>query len=538
MSKLTSSNEIVDVAPDVARISEGLRDTGYEFNTAVADIIDNSIAAGATEIDVRFGADFLGDVAVSFGDNGCGMSRDGLINAMRYGSTARSSLASLGKFGLGLKTASTAFCRKLVVVSRPDKDAKVLRATWDLDLMCSTNAWSLALSEAAPHEAKMLDEVSDNGPGTLVIWEKVDRLVTDPKKTGTKALKNFMKRLEDSLREHISTVYQRFLDHKDLRARNIVIILNGARVHAWDPFCLEENSIPVLEKVVPVQLPSGGNSSFSIRAFILPRKEEFSTDANRERAKISNERQGVYVYREGRLIHGPDWLGMYKQEPHFSLLRVELSFDHMLDEAFHVDIKKSRILLHDHLYEWLRDNFLAAPRREAEIRYRKGAAGTAKGAAALLHTTSGNAIHQKVGALKVARISEVETGTGQVEINNNAGHSTTRLRIVTTDEPGIVHISTAPSLDNGVLWEVSLVNGAAGVTLNTGHPYYPKAYLPNKANSTVIQALDFLLWALAQAELNNVSEDNRDAFEEFRIEVSRNLKKLVADLPEVEIEAE
>jgi hypothetical protein len=533
MGDLMSTNEIVNVAPDVARISEGLRDTGYEFNTSVADIIDNSIAANATTIDVRFGADFLGDVAVSFGDNGCGMSREGLINAMRYGSTVRADLASLGKFGLGLKTASTAFCRKLIVVSRLDDEAGMLRATWDLDLMCKTNAWSLAINAPSPHEAQMLNEITDNGPGTLVIWEKVDRLVTDPKKTGTKALKNFMKRLEDSLREHISTVYQRFLDHTDSRARNIVIKLNGIHVEASDPFCFNENPTPVLEKLVPVQLPSGENSSFSIRAFILPRMEEFSSDTNRAKAKISNERQGVYVYREGRLIHGPDWLGMYKQEPHFSLLRVELSFDHMLDEAFHVDIKKSRILLNDQLYEWLRDNFLAAPRREAEIRYRKGAAGTAKGAAALLHTTSGNAIHQKVGALQVAKVSEVETGTGDVELDNNAGRSKARLRIVTTDEPGVVHISTASSLDNGVLWEVSLVNGAAGVTLNTGHPYYLKAYVPNKGNSTVIQALDFLLWALAQAELNNVSDGNREAFDEFRIEVSRNLKKLVADLPDV-----
>lgn len=535
---MISSNEFIDVVPDVARISEGLRDTGYEFNTAVADIIDNSIAAGATKIDVRFGSDFLGEVAVSFTDNGCGMSRDGLINAMRYGSSVRADQASLGKFGLGLKTASTAFCRKLIVVSRPAGESKALRAIWDLDVMCSRNSWSLALNDPSPHEQKMLDEVTNGESGTLVAWEKVDRLVTDPKKTGTKAIKNFMRRLEDSLRDHIAMVYQRFLDHSDDRARNVEIFLNGTPVSSWDPFAMSENPKPVLEKQVPVQLPSGESSTFSVRAFILPRKEEFASDENRERAKISNERQGVYVYREGRLIHGPDWLGMYKQEPHFSLLRVELSFDHTLDEAFHVDIKKSRILLNDQLYEWLRDNFLAAPRREAEVRYRKGAAGTAKGVAALLHTTSGNAIHQKVGVLKVAKVSEVSTASGEVELNNNAGHTKTRLRIVTTDEPGVVHIATAPTLDNGVLWEVSLVNGAAGVTLNTGHPYYPKAYLPNKANSTVIQALDFLLWALAQAELNNVSEENRDAFEEFRIEVSRNLKKLVADLPEVDVGAE
>lgn len=527
-----SQIETIEVPPDVARVSEGLRDTGYEFNTAVADIIDNSIAAGATVVDVRVGADFIGNIAVSVADDGCGMDRDGLINAMKYGSKKRADPASLGKFGLGLKTASTAFCKRLALISRPDGQAAPLRAAWDLDFLGQSNSWGLELGPAASHEAQLLNESAKGKSGTVVIWEKVDRLLSDYTKPDGKPLKNALKRLEDSLREHIATVYQRFLDPSDKRSRTLNIKLNGFAVVAWDPFCVAEINTPVVDKTIPVQLPSGQTTTFSIRAFILPRKEEFSTSENRIAAKISNERQGVYVYRENRLIHGPDWLGMYKQEPHFSLLRVELSFDHKLDDAFQVDIKKSRILLNEQLYEWLRDTFLAAPRREAETRYRKGAAGAVKGAAALLHTASGNAIHQKVGALKVATVTDVNSANGEVGITNNSGYSTTKLKIVTTDEPNLVHISTSETLDNGVLWEPALVNGASGVTLNTGHPYYPKAYLPNKGDSVVVQALDFMLWALAQAELNNVNDENRDAFEEFRIEVSRNLKKLVADLPD------
>lgn len=525
--------ETIDVPPDVARVSEGLRDTGYEFNTAVADVIDNSISAGATVVDVRMGADFMGNVVVSVGDDGCGMNRDGLINAMKYGSKKRDDPSSLGKFGLGLKTASTAFCRRLAVISRSEDGSQPVRAAWDLDFMGQSNSWGLELATPAPHEIQLLRDVTDDKPGTVVIWEKIDRVLTDYKKADGKPLKNAMKRLEESLRDHIALVYQRFLDPADSRGRTLEIKLNGAKVDAWDPFCVAETGTPVVDKAVPVQLPSGQTASFTVRAFILPRKEEFSSDQNRTAAKISNERQGVYVYRENRLIHGPDWLGMYKQEPHFSLLRIELSFNHKLDDAFQVDIKKSRILLNEHLYEWLRDSFLAAPRREAETRYRKGAAGAAKGAAVLLHTPSSNAIHQKVSALKVATVSGVDPATGQAQITNNSGQSTAKLHIITTNEPNTIHVATSETLDNGVLWEASLVNGGAGVTLNTGHPYYPKAYLPNKSNSVVIQALDFLLWSLAQAELNNVNDDNRDAFEEFRIEVSRNLKKLVADLPDV-----
>src|SRR4051794_4416782 len=132
----------IEVPPDVARITEGLRDTGYDFNTAVADIIDNSIAAEATVVDVRLAADFGGSLLLSVTDNGEGMDRDALVNAMKYGSKRRPHAKSLGKFGLGLKTASTAFCKRLSVISRAVGNSPPLRATWDLEDIAAVNSWS------------------------------------------------------------------------------------------------------------------------------------------------------------------------------------------------------------------------------------------------------------------------------------------------------------------------------------------------------------------------------------------------------------
>ena len=124
--------EEFELPPDPERVIVGLRDTGYEFETAVADIVDNSIAANATKVDLWLGADHRGNIRLSIVDNGDGMDRLGLFNAMQYGSRARPSAASLGKYGLGLKTASTAFCKRLSVVSRPDGKTSPLMATWDL----------------------------------------------------------------------------------------------------------------------------------------------------------------------------------------------------------------------------------------------------------------------------------------------------------------------------------------------------------------------------------------------------------------------
>ena len=103
--------EKIIVEPDPKRMIEGLRDTGYSFNTAVADLIDNSIAAEARNIKIWVRMDYVGNIKLLIADDGIGMTRDELISAMKYGSPARPNPRSLGKFGLGMKTASTAFCQ-------------------------------------------------------------------------------------------------------------------------------------------------------------------------------------------------------------------------------------------------------------------------------------------------------------------------------------------------------------------------------------------------------------------------------------------
>ena len=135
-TKVEIQENDINCPPDPERIVEGLRDTGYNFNTAIADIIDNSIAAYATKVNIIINMDPAGIITVYIADNGIGMDRDGLVNAMTYGSKVRADLGSLGKFGLGLKTASTAFCRSLSVRSK-GKDGIARKAQWDLDYLAA-----------------------------------------------------------------------------------------------------------------------------------------------------------------------------------------------------------------------------------------------------------------------------------------------------------------------------------------------------------------------------------------------------------------
>jgi hypothetical protein len=527
----TPDSPYLDVPPDPERIIEGLRDTGYEFNTAMADVIDNSIAAKAANIDVAVAMDFGGNILVSVNDDGYGMDRDGLINAMRYGSKRRVEQASLGKFGLGLKTASTAFCRRLSAISRREDGGEVLKATWDLDHIAAVERWELQLAPANPGEIKLLDTVAKGKPGTVILWEKVDRLLKAYAIPDGAAARNALKRYVDNLRFHVSMVYQRFLDTKDTRATHVNIRINGETVLPWDPYCVSETGAPIAEKVQKVDVGEKDQAEFTIRAFILPRKDEFLDRIALKEAHLTNDMQGLYVYRENRLIHGPDWLDMYSKEPHMSLCRIELSFDHKLDDAFQVDIKKSRILLDDSLYDWMQ-KFLQGPRREGQERYRKGVAATESGTAALIHAVSNNAIHAKADNLKTATFKEVDGSTGDVTITNKNGVTKLKIKLVEQKHSGECHVQPTDSLQDGVLWEPAFIDGNQAVRINTGHPYYHKVYIPNKNSGVTVQGLDSLIWGLCAAELGNVSESNKRNFEEMRYEVSRILRRLVEDLPD------
>jgi len=522
--------------PDPSRLIEGLRDTGYEFNTALADIIDNSIDAKATKVRVWIRMDVDGEVAVSVTDNGHGMDEAALLNAMTYGAKSKKDKSCLGKFGLGLKTASTAFCRRLSVVTRASQRGPVLKATWDLDHVEKKKEWEVLIDKPTKHETELLDEAADGGPGTLVLWEKVDRLLKDYENPSGGPARSALKHVAEDFQDHAAMVYQRFLDPNDKRARTFEMIINDAAVEPWDPFCRKnDNAEAVAEKKVPVELSDGGTAEFDIRAVVLPRREEFDSPAAAKAARLENQTQGIYVYRENRLIHPADWLGMFSKEPHFSLLRVEFSFDHHLDDAFQVDIKKSRILLKDELYNWVFSKFLPGPRRAAEERYRKGEKKKAQEKAKNAHASSNAAISAKEDDLKLADVTVKDAAKGEVEIKNKQGTFRIKMPVSSAAHKGEVNVQPVPSIDDGLLWEPCIIDGHHGVRINTGHAYYYKVYVPNLASGVTIQGMDSLLWALSEAEIGATTDTTRKHFKELRFEIARLLRNLVEDLPEPDV---
>jgi hypothetical protein len=273
---------------------------------------------------------------------------------------------------------------------------------------------------------------------------------------------------------------------------------------------------------------------------VLPHRDEILDSAELSLARLKAENQGIYVYREGRLIHAGDWMGMYSIEPHMTLLRAELSFNHDLDDAFNVDIKKSQITLDEAFFDALK-KLLTAPRRAAEERYRRGTGRAATRASGGAHAASNATIASKqseVVTAATANVISVDSVRGTAELSNRQGTFVIKLPTVVPTSPDQIHVQAVESINDGLLWTPVLLAGKHAVQINMGHDYYKKVYLPAIGNDrSTVKGMDFLLWSLGEAELSATSESTQRHFKELRYEVSRLLRVFVEDLPDPEVNA-
>lgn len=324
-TKITTTSAI----PEAASMIETFRAIGYNIETAVADIIDNSISAGAKNVWVSF--DWLGaDTWLAIKDDGSGMNDQELINALRPGSknplSDRSS-SDLGRFGLGLKTASFSQARKLSVISKKDNFSAVYW-TWDLDFVKQTGAWDLI--KYLPDE-KFEKEISKLKSGTIVIWNDIDRVVKDFKQNDNNALDRFLFIMEQ-VKKHLEMVFHKFIEQK-----RINIYFQDNKIVAWNPFLQNESTTQNFPKE-KIQ-----NGKVEIEGFVLPHKSKISEEQYKiaEGAKGWNEQQGFYIYRNERLLLAGDWLGLFRKEEHYKLTRIQIELPNSLDAEWQIDIKKS-----------------------------------------------------------------------------------------------------------------------------------------------------------------------------------------------------
>jgi len=321
--------QTIKAEPEASSMIETFRAIGYSIETAIADIIDNSISAEAKNIKINY--DWKGEnTMITINDDGVGMNNEELIQAMRPGSKHPSdqrSAKDLGRFGLGLKTASFSQTQKFTVLSKK-KDNETFFWAWDLSHVNSTKSWELI--RFTPVESE-IQKLNDQISGTSVIWYSLDRTLKNTKEEDSEALGKFMEMME-GVKKHLEMVFHRFLEQGKIK-----IWFQDREIKAWDPFSRGENGIqPHPEEFL-------GKGNIYIRGYVLPHKSKLTEQSFRLASgpKGWNEQQGFYIYRNERLLVAGSWLGMFRKEEHYKLCRIMIDLPNTEDDKWQIDIKKS-----------------------------------------------------------------------------------------------------------------------------------------------------------------------------------------------------
>lgn len=363
-----SRRTTVTVVPSAARLVTALRDVGYDFVGAVADLIDNSIAARATEVEItaRFDGE---DSWVRIADNGHGMDGGQLTEALRFGSEREYEADDLGKFGLGLKTASLSQCRRISVASRISAtSARIEARVLDLDRMEKDDLWEIEVLRAAERPDNLVSPLR-RGRGTVVLWEFLDRVLPYRQVGGERARQGLYDHLE-RLDRHLAMVFHRFLDGEVRRHPRLHLRVNDNVVDAWDPFARHEHHTEQLMEHDFDVAHRGGAGVVRLQPFVLPTKEEFSSTSEFDRFGRGqwNQSQGLWIYRANRLIQAGGWSRLRAADEHTKFARAALDFFPELDPAFGLNIAKMRVNLPPPVREALKSPVEALCRR-AKQRY-------------------------------------------------------------------------------------------------------------------------------------------------------------------------
>jgi hypothetical protein len=320
-----------------------MRATGYDLETAVADIIDNSITAGARTVQIIISEEGRSSW-IAIADDGAGMDETTLLRAMTFGGINPSDSRDpkdLGRFGLGLKTASLSQCRRLTVMTRAAK-GEVLTRCWDIDVIEATGKWALLRAGQTPHlEQRFRRDLTTQKHGTVVLWEVLDRLGHED---GDAEIADRLQRAIPRLEQHLGMVFHRFIEEPG----GLKILIGAEAVKPWDPFMRDEKALQMLGEET---LEFDGRP-ITVRPYVLPHISKLTGAAHKRGAGPRGwaDQQGFYIYRNRRLLVAGSWLRLgFVKEEHHKLARIQLDFPNDLDFAWDINVRKSRAVPPDAL---------------------------------------------------------------------------------------------------------------------------------------------------------------------------------------------
>ena len=367
----------IELIPSAKRLIRSLRDIGYEFVDSVADIVDNSLEAESSQIKITLKFDGE-DSYLIIADNGVGMASKEIQEALRFGSNRSYDKSDdLGRYGLGLKTASLSQCERLTVSARRGEErVRINSYCWDLDHIEQTNRWEILKIDSNNIKKEAVDHLSRT-TGTVITWERLGRLLGYKFPSGEYARRQ-SEQMVEALKLHLGMVFHQFLSG-EVTGKRIAIYINDEKVSPWDPYSRGEINTKKLDQImIPLDF---NHCTYNVRLqpYILPPQSLYSSPKAHLHASGPgrwNRQQGLYIYRSNRIIQAGGWTGLRTSDEHTKLVRIAMFIPSQLEELFQVNVAKKHATLPRELKVILHEIIAPIVQRAQEV-YREKIAGQA-----------------------------------------------------------------------------------------------------------------------------------------------------------------
>lgn len=499
--------------PNAAKLISSLRNTGYDSYAAVEDIIDNSIDAEARSIRVVVENERK-NLRIIIADNGSGMNEAILDEALKLGSiTEKDEVSDLGKFGMGLCTASISMARKLEVITR-EKKGSYLYSCQDLDLVIKLNEFKKIGPEPASKEhVKLFDElVGDHG--TVIVLSNIDRLSD----TNTAQFAHKLSR-------DIGRIYRKFIES------GIDFSVNGKKVELIDPLMLNNKETKIYSDEMyelPPTAIGGKKEKIRVVIAVLP---EVNTELEKE-LKMNIPSQGFYVMRNNREVADGQTLKVFSKHNDFNRLRIELSFNATLDNEMGVRFSKDGVSPNQAITDFLKQEIggQIASIRNVILKNKR-----ADKASQVDHASSEAVIAQRAKLLitpeaQIEKRGPRKGGEGKEQGEPRETKDRENFQQTKTSPKGLgARFDIWDGGREGTLYEAYQQGKIIVIRWNSAHPFYDRVVLANRDSKDITSALDYLVFALAAAELkNSTNEDAVETIANIKSIMSSNLRALLS----------
>ncbi len=537
VGKMTSGYEIKEIKGERDRLVAAFSRYGYTPQTALADIIDNSLSANATLINVDFSEQSDGTWKVYISDNGTGMSPTVLEKAVAFGSPRELQRSALSKYGFGMKTASLEVSPEgFTVLSRGGENKETSAISLFKKHQVGSGSPYFAIwnqEDIDPTWVSYLDKTAGpEGTGTVVIWEWADLRAADIYKKASRGDKTQMKkRIENRISTYLGKVFHRWISGDDGVPRQVIIKFRDEPVEPWNPLDEEWLDAEQVEPIEPQTIQTKTGEVVDVELKVWVARKDIPKKVAEEVVRKNAPNQGIYLYRMNRIINDASWFGLVSgARAPLNGLRFSLDVDPKLDEEIHLDVKKAQSDLPDQIVDYIRphvDFYVRSEEERANLKRRDANKQLTPLDAIEAAGKKFLEIEKSAPSIRPERQSSTEVIT-----TNSAGD---RLSLHMKETPADIqnelpiHLVRA-SETSGHLWEPR-TNRKQELQLfvNEDHDFYQKVMLP--ASKEAFAGYVALFMAFSKAELATQYSQFKMQFQHMRRHMSETLEEYCADLP-------